>query len=95
MALIEGEFNSYSWPFIEFEIIGPPAEVLTHGAGNISGVDFPAGTGLHSQALLTSLLMSDQAGGKTLRQVSKKLPGLFTDDALYPAADDQRWRCTA
>ncbi|WP_319585592.1 hypothetical protein [uncultured Desulfobulbus sp.] len=74
---VEGELLSYTAPISCLDIIGPPAEILTHGDGNIAALDLPAGTGLHSQALLTAFLYGDLlAGGKTLCKVSKKLPQL-------------------
>jgi Ca2+-binding RTX toxin-like protein len=73
---VDGEFLSADPPFNLINTIGttPPANVLTHGQTNVSGGD------LHSIALLTAFLQSDQsaaASGQTLREVTRKITDLL------------------
>ncbi|MDH4333136.1 MAG: hypothetical protein OEV89_11255 [Desulfobulbaceae bacterium] len=82
---VDGEFLSSTFPFNKYNTIGttPPENVLTHGPTDISGGD------LHSMALLTAFLQSDQsvaASGQTLSEVTKKLTdllGMIFDGNLY------------
>jgi len=87
---VDGEFLSSTFPFSEYSIIGTTtsANVLTHGPTDISGGD------LHSMALLTAFLQSDQsaaASGQTMREATKKLPSLlemFFDKELFAYRTD-------
>ncbi|MHB0967973.1 MAG: lipase family protein, partial [Bellilinea sp.] len=87
---VDGEFLSSTFPFSEYSIIGTtmPEDLLTHGQTDISGGD------LHSMALLTAFLQSDQsapASDQTLREATKKLPrllGMFFDKELFAYRTD-------
>ena len=87
---VDGEFLSSDFPLSLLNTIGTtaPEDVLTHGPTDISGGD------LHSMALLTAFLQSDQstaASGQTLREVSRKLTsllGMMFDKNLFAYRTD-------
>jgi hypothetical protein len=84
---VDGEFLSGVFPIGKVDFIGstPAANVLTHGPGPTG---LFAGLDLHSMALLTAFLQSDQsaAAGQTLRDATTKLTdllGMIFDKNLY------------
>jgi len=83
---VDGEFLSTIWPSRSFDTIGQnPPTVFDHGSTDnlLSGFD------LHSMALLTAFMQSDQsaaASGQTLSEATKKLTsllGMFFDKQLF------------
>ena len=87
---VDGEFVQ-SAPLSAFDTIGNAPTVLTHGPYSSPSID------MHSQALLTAFLQSNQSAAssnnpqQTLSEVTKKLTnllGMFFDSALFSNLTD-------
>jgi len=84
---VDGELLSTDYPLLrDLNTIGTVAPPLEHGI-------YADSTNLHTQALLTAFLLSDQngTGGQTLREVTKKLTdllGMIFDRNLYEHPTD-------